>query len=441
MHDRVDTTTATTPAGGVGTARRGTLSITPLHPDDFDDWARARAASFGRALDTAGKARLRAVTDPARALAVREGTEIVGTAHAGSRSLTVPNGRVAAAHVTAVSVLPTHRRRGILSAMMDRQLSDIAERGEPVAVLSASEAGIYRRYGYGVAAEKATLEIARDHARFAAPPPVDPGRVRLVDRSTALARLPAAYDAVRVQRAGMLSRAPVVWSHQTLSEDADDGATHYAIHETDEGQADSYAVYRTNIAWRDSLPVGDLIVSELLASSPATEEVLWRYMAGVDLVAKITARGRPVDDALTWMSADPRRLQRRPADALWLRLLDIPTALSARAYGATDALVLQVIDDRVPGRAAGTGCSTPARTARSSPAPNGLPRSSWRRRTWPRPTSGPSRSPPWRTPGACTARRTISVAPTGCSPGRRPRGHPNAGRPAAPHTAGRDLQG
>lgn len=256
--------------------------------------------------------------------------------------------------MTAVSVLPTHRRQGILSAMMDRQLADIAEHGEPVAVLSASEAGIYRRYGYGVAAEKTTLQIARAQARFAAPPPIDPGRVRLVNRSTALELLPATYDAVRVQRAGMLSRAPALWSHQTLFQGTtDDGATHHVIHETGEGDVDGYAVYRMNVTWRDGLPVGDLTVTELLPSSPATDEVLWRYVVGVDLVANITAHNRPVDDALTWMLADPRRLQRRPADALWLRLLDVPAALSARAYGATDTLILQVIDDRRPGRAAG----------------------------------------------------------------------------------------
>lgn len=213
--------------------------------------------------------------------------------------------------------------------MMDRQLADIAEHGEPVAVLGASEAGIYRRYGYGVAAEKATLEIARDHARFAAPPPADAGRVRLVNRVTALAELPDTYDAVRVGQAGMLTRIPAAWSHLTLPESADDGATHYALHENEHGEIDGYAVYRTNPRWRDGLAAGELTVRELLATSPVIQEVLWRYVVGVDLVASIAAEGRPVDDALTWMP------------------------LSTRAYGATDALVLQVIDDRAPGWAAG----------------------------------------------------------------------------------------
>lgn len=95
MHDRVSTAAAATPARRTGTSHGGTLSITPLRPGDFGDWARARAAGYGRELDTADTANLQAIIDPARALAVREGSEIVGTAHASSRGLTVPNGRVA----------------------------------------------------------------------------------------------------------------------------------------------------------------------------------------------------------------------------------------------------------------------------------------------------------------------------------------------------------
>lgn len=348
MHDRT-ATSARTPASDLGAQE---LSISPLHPDDFDNWAGARASSFGRELDPAAAAMLQAVIDPARALAVRDGTEIVATAHTSKRTLTVPGGRIAAGHMTAVSVLPTHRRRGILSAMMDRQLADSVERGEPVAVLGASEAGIYRRYGFGVAVEKATLELSRDHADFAAPPPVDAGRIRLVNRCTALRGLPAVYDAVRDTRVGMLSRTPAAWA-QALPESAAEGAIHHAVHETDRGHIDGYAVYRTQLRWREGLPAGELTVIELLATSPVTEEALWRYVVGVDLVATITATGRPVDDALPWMLSDPRRLQRRPADALWLRVLDVPMALSGRAYGSTDALVLHVIDNRAPGWAAG----------------------------------------------------------------------------------------
>lgn len=349
MHDRTVTDPARTPAGALSGSQ---LSIMPLRPADFDDWARARAASFGRELHPAAAAKLQAVIDPARALAVRDGTEIVATAHTSQRMLTVPSGCIAAGHVTAVSVLPTHRRRGILSAMMDRQLADGVERGEPVAVLGASEAGIYRRYGFGVAVEKAALELSRDHADFAAPPPVDAGRVRLVNRSTALQKLPMVYDAVGDTRVGMLSRTPAAWS-QALPESAAEGAIHQAVHETDQGHPDGYAVYRTQLRWNEGLPAGELTVTELLATSPVTEEALWRYVAGVDLVATITAPGRPVDDALPWMLADPRRLQRRPADALWLRILDVQAALSSRAYGCNDALVLQVIDNRAPGWAAG----------------------------------------------------------------------------------------
>ena len=102
-----------------------------------------------------------------RTLAFFDGPEMVATAGIFSYEMTVPGGRLACAGVTRVTVRSTHRRRGLLTAMMRRQLDDMHQRGEPLAALYASEAPIYGRFGYGLATYEASLEVSRPHAPFA----------------------------------------------------------------------------------------------------------------------------------------------------------------------------------------------------------------------------------------------------------------------------------
>src|SRR5262245_9642979 len=97
-----------------------------------------------------------------RVHAAWEGERAVGGASALPLLLTVPGGRLPAAGVTAVGVLPTHRRRGILRALMRAQLDDCRRRGEPVAYLWATEDTIYGRFGYGIASVSGEIEIARE---------------------------------------------------------------------------------------------------------------------------------------------------------------------------------------------------------------------------------------------------------------------------------------
>lgn len=333
LRERVGATAVRAEPRGAG------LEVRPVSSGEFGDWVAAVAVGFGRDVWEEDVGRRRAVAELDRTLAAFDGAEIVGTANAYSRELSVPGGCVGAAFVTAVSVLPTHRRRGILTRMMRRQLDDVRERGEPVAVLGASESGIYGRFGYGIAAETVSFEIERARAGLAVE--AEPsGRLRLVSREEALELFPGVYDQVRRETPGFLDRPAGWWEGWEIDD-------RYVVYE-EGGRALGYLRYRLKRRWDDGLPGGELHVGELVAATFGASAALWEYAFGVDLMASVLGGGRPVDDPLYWMLADPRRLRRRPSDSLWLRILDVPAALAGRRLRASGHLVLGVRDDFLP---------------------------------------------------------------------------------------------
>ena len=150
-----------------------------------------------------------------------DGDRIVGGAGAFTFDMSVPGGEsVPAAGVTVVGVLPTHRRRGVLTALMRAQLDDCRARGEPVAYLWASEATIYGRFGYGLASRSGAIDAgegprARSRSRSSRA-----GRVRLVDLGGGARAFPAALRARCVaQRPGMFSRSKAWWETRRLFDD------------------------------------------------------------------------------------------------------------------------------------------------------------------------------------------------------------------------------
>jgi predicted acetyltransferase len=272
----------------------------------------------------------------------------VGNAAAIPFELTVPGGALPCAGVTWVGVLPSHRRRGLLTQLMRRQLDDVHERGEPLAALYASEAVIYGRFGYGMAAPSYSVD-AVDGAGGFRDDPGAAGTVRLVDADEALARLPEVYERARAERNGFLSRSPERWQGRVA--DAEHhrngaGPKYFALAEVD-GRPEAYSLYRIKHNWEASLPAGELRLVETVSASAAGTRELWRFLFGVDLVKKVT--GWPVDPhELFLMVRDPRRLAVRVYDGLWLRLVDVGEALRRRAYAAAGSVVLDVRDDFCP---------------------------------------------------------------------------------------------
>jgi predicted acetyltransferase len=279
-----------------------------------------------------------------RSLAAFDGDAIVGTAGAIPFRLTVPGGaRVPVAGVTGVTVHPTHRRRGLLRRMMDRQLDDVAARDEPLAALTASEASIYERFGYGAATFTTRWELESEHARLATPP-AGAGAVRLVRGAAAEAAARAVYEQVAARRVGEIERPREWWSNVFTT--GPRGPRFFtAAHETVEGRLDAFARYAIEHAWPDSLPGDTLRVIEIQAVDAEAEAAMWSYLFGIDLVATVIGDDRPVDDPLRWRLGDPRRLRVRGLrDHLWIRVVDVAAALGARAYGVDDALVVELDD-------------------------------------------------------------------------------------------------
>ena len=283
-----------------------------------------------------------------RTLAVFEGASIVATGVSIPFQLTVPGGALPMAGVATVTVLPTHRRRGLLRALMRRQLNDVRERHEPLAGLYASEAPIYGRFGYGPATHHASLEV-QSQVPFAQPLEA-PGTLRLVDREEAERIFPAVWDAARPGQPGMVSLSRERWRLKLadLPSMRQGGTEQYRAVYEEGGQAHGYALYRLHREMTDvRLGLVDLIVT-----TPAAYAALWRYLLDVDLVKRVTAASRPVEEPLAFLLADRRALKLRHPEwvfeSLWLCLVDVPAALAGRRYAGEDALVLEVLDQFTP---------------------------------------------------------------------------------------------
>jgi len=260
--------------------------------------------------------------------------------------LTVPGGDLAAGGVTWVAVLPSHRRRGILTQMMRRQLDDLHDRGEPLAILWASEAAIYGRFGYGIAAPTAQMDA--DHSRFAFRNDPGPnGAVRIVDREEAARLFPRVYDAVRGTVPGFVSRSADWWEQYRLPDPEHwrrgAGPKVYALLEFD-GEPVGYALYRIKSDWEHGFSKSQVRVVEAVATSPAAERELWRFIFGIDLITRVHGRYDP-GSPLFLMVVDPRSLHLRLSEGLWLRLVDLEAAMAGRAYATDESVVFEVHDE------------------------------------------------------------------------------------------------
>lgn len=306
--------------------------------------------SFGSSLPSDEElAAGRLITEFDRTLAFFDGPEMVATAGIFTYEMTVPGGALACGGVTRVSVLSTHRRRGLLTAMMRRQMDDMHERAEPLAALYASEAPIYGRFGYGLATYQAALEIVRSHASIATTSRGS-GRLVMVDVPTATSAFTRVWDAARRDQPGMLG-LDERWIANELADlelNRNGASPQYRVlHEAD-GKPSGFAIYRIKMDWDAAGPNGELRVEWLVATTAEAYAALWRYLLEVDLIARVSAEMRPVDEPLRFLLADSRQPKTRIEDGIWLRLIDVATALAGRRYAVEGRLVLQVRDAFCP---------------------------------------------------------------------------------------------
>lgn len=279
--------------------------------------------------------------EDARALAAVDGDQIVGSAATVPVRLTVPGGALLPmGAVIAVTVRATHRRRGLLRAMMCRLLEQLHELGEPLSGLTASEGSIYRRFGYGIGTHEAEVEVRRHRSAYRRQVPVD--RVRYIERDEALRVLPALDRRISSGRPGWLERPPIWWERALEDPKDRHGSSELfiALHEGVDGP-DAYATYRM----RREDGGWNLDVEDLAAAAGGAYASIWRHCLDVDLMRAIKAPSRPVDEPLRFLLADHRAVERRIGDMLWLRLVDVSAALEARRYAHEGSVRIRVEDD------------------------------------------------------------------------------------------------
>ncbi|MFC5053056.1 GNAT family N-acetyltransferase [Saccharothrix xinjiangensis] len=288
--------------------------------------------------------------EPGRAFGAFADDELIGTVQAFSSQMAVPGGAVVPhAAVSRVGVRVDWTRRGVLSALQRAQLRSFVESGDVVATLRASESLIYGRFGYGVATRYRTVRIDRSRAK---PRTRITGRVRLVDLEPGEQLVRSLYEQVAPRRVGTIGRWPAWWS-MGLHQPSRDERPKIAVRSSD-GEDDGYLIYKVKPGVHDaseSKPT-TLDVIDLWARTPEAWADLWLFALGVDLVAEVTAEGRPVDEPLEWLLGDRRACKTTAEeDETWLRLVDVPAALSARTYrdrAGTAPVLIGVRDTYLP---------------------------------------------------------------------------------------------
>lgn len=342
--------------------------IRPVTADEFAAGRRVHEHAFNSGPASAARqARMLRMFEAERSLAAFDpvlcdrglptDSAVIGTTGVYSLRMAVPGTVLPVAGVSYVSVLPTHRRRGVLRSLMRRQLADIAARGEePIAALWASETPIYGRYGYACATSTAYFEFGAGEGTLAGHAPADRSlTLRLVEPADSVSELAKVFDAVLPAQPGFFARDEDWWGRVLHDESQErSGAWPLRCLLAEDGTGvRGYAVYITNERWDDAnaLPLGSLRIRELVAADPAAGAALWHNLLDRDLVTSVIADLRSPDDPILFQLLDPRRARVRVSDGLWVRVINVAAALSGRSYCCPIDVVIEVTDELLPGNA------------------------------------------------------------------------------------------
>jgi predicted acetyltransferase len=319
--------------------------------DDLEGFVKAMSGPFGFDLpeseDETGEllSQLAKVWEPERALITFDKDRIVGTLGTFSFDMTVPGGSLPVAGTTMVTVQVTHRRQGVLSAMMRAHLEEAVAHGDAAAALWASDSAIYGRFGYGMAAWTTEIEIDRTHVAFHRLA-VEPARVELVDVDEVREPTAGIYDKLRREIPGMVAHSEGWWDRifrdQPHHRRGATKARHGLVVEA--GTPTGWVRYRLKDTEGHGHPAQDVIVSQMYATTPSAWSGLWTHVLSHDFGRTIRADLRPVDDPIHFLLRGIRRARTSVSDGLWFRILDVKKTLEGRSFGGEGRLGLDVRD-------------------------------------------------------------------------------------------------
>jgi predicted acetyltransferase len=322
------------------------LTVRTLQAADADDAAEVVFHAFLADVTPGSRERELSVFEPGRYHGVFDSETMIGVAGMLTRDLTVPGlVPVPVAAVTAVGVLPDHRRRGALTMLMRRQLHELHEsRGEPIAALWASEGEIYGRFGYGLASQTWRMSLQRP-VRFREPASAGATRVQLLSVDQARVAMLKLHGEYVSNRVGGLSRPEQGWTY-ALFDDPDNrngaSALRFAVH------PGGYAFFRIRENWQPGGPRHEVVIHELVSTTVEGHTAIWRFLLNLDLVGEVRYFNTPLDEPLQMMLTNPFAVRAELRDALFVRLVDLDRALAARRYAAPAELVFDVTDDLCP---------------------------------------------------------------------------------------------
>jgi predicted acetyltransferase len=316
------------------------IEITTPTADQWPDMFRADARGFGFVPEPSDIETRQSIIDMSRFRMAMDRGKIVGVAGSYAMDVTLPGGStVPMSGVTWVSVAATHRRQGLLTRLIEACHADTDERGEPVAMLFASEGGIYERFGYGIASHMRRVAIDRRAATFRPDLSPDLRAVEFIEGDDAVAQRERLWEQFRRQRAGEVSRS-AAWQ-QFLADiwgKPSDGLTQAFFLAHDHG----YAAYRMGENWTEGVPKYRLELVELVALTPQAHLDLWATIVGVDLVTTIGLRTLPLDDPLPYYFTDSRVVTTLGIkDGVWANVRDVATCFGARTYGTAAKMVIE----------------------------------------------------------------------------------------------------
>ncbi len=332
----------------------GALPVVPVEPGSplMERWLRTNFTVFLQPLlDAEGLAHRQTIMPrDHRYLATLDGEQVVATYRAWDTHVTAPGGaKVPADAVSGVTVLPTHRRRGLLTRMIVPDLADAAERGLAVAILIAAEAPIYGRFGFGAATETAHWRVDVPTARLRPEVHVE-GTVTVVSQAELREVAPAVFEAAR--RPGALDISDLRWDRE-LGRNAEGPERTCLVHRDAAGAPQGFAAFRGEERWSDRRIESVAHLERFQAATPQAYTALWSVLTSLDLMATVDADEHAVDEPLPTLLVDPRAARQvSRCDFQWSRLLDPVAALSARTYESAGAVTVEVVDPA--GWAAGT---------------------------------------------------------------------------------------
>ncbi|MDP9235979.1 MAG: GNAT family N-acetyltransferase [Chloroflexota bacterium] len=330
-----------------------TLEIRPYREEETEQFFRVPAIVFG---NYTGQPR-----DPAHGvdmplqwtLCAFEDGELATAYGAFPMGMRLNGAKVSVAGVSFVGTLPQFRRRGHLRKIMEADFQRrYEERMEPLAILTASMAAIYQRYGYAVVTNAVRYAIDPRYINFAPSVPKPEGAWREGSKDE-LPLLQDMYREFTAPRTGYLHRGGILWDTQTFGIGGqpggapDFGPSIISIYE-EHGEPKGYVAWAAKwfTSFLDGAGIGQrLWVRDFAWLTPGAYRAMWELFRTFDLVTRVIIDNAPIDDPAPQLLLDPRELNATHRDWLMGRIIDVERTLALRPYGAEGHIVFELRDE------------------------------------------------------------------------------------------------